>query len=90
MKNLKTTILTLTAATMLTLSAGSAARADDFAFSFNTGDVAFAYNDGYWDNAHRWHRWHNVREARAYRERYGDHYHSWRHTRDHDHGWRDR
>jgi hypothetical protein len=64
-------------------------RADDFAFSFNTGDVAFAYTDGYWDNNHVWHRWHNQREMREYRTRYHDHWHAWRHNRDRDHGWHD-
>jgi len=61
--------------------------ADNFSFSFDTGNVAFAYDDGYWDTAHHWHRWHNVREARAYRERFADHYNHWRHDRDRDHGW---
>jgi hypothetical protein len=61
---------------------------DSVAFSFNTGDVAFAYSDGWWDHNHVWHRWHG-REAREYRRAYGDHYHAWRHDRDRDLGWRD-
>ena len=35
------------------VSASAAAQADSFRFSFNTGDVAFAYQDGWWDNHHR-------------------------------------
>ena len=58
-------------------------------FSFDEGNVAFAYNDGWWDRDHHWHRWHNAREAREYRERHREMYHEWRHDRDRDLGWRE-
>jgi hypothetical protein len=66
-----------------------AAARDTFSFSFDLGDVAFAYSDGYWDHDHQWHRWHNSREAREYRARYREHWHGWKHDRDRDMGWRD-
>ena len=62
---------------------------DEFSFSFNTGDVAFAYNDGWWDHDHHWHKWRNAREHREYRNAYNERYHAWRHDRDRDLGWRD-
>lgn len=63
-----------------------AAAAD--AFSFNTGDVAFAYSDGYWDRSHQWHAWHNARESREYKARYAHNYNNSRHTKAKNQGWR--
>jgi hypothetical protein len=58
---------------------------------FDFGNVAFAYRDGYWDNAHRWHRWRNAREHRSYRQHYSGGYRNWNHDRDGGDGWqRDR
>jgi hypothetical protein len=51
------------------------------------GTVAFGYRDGYWDNGHQWHRWHNDGEYRSYRDHQGSNYHDWNHDRDHDMGW---
>lgn len=48
-----------------------AAAREAFSFSFDTGAVAFAYSDGYWDNNRQWHNWRNAREAREYRANYG-------------------
>ena len=61
---------------------------DAFTFSFDTGAVAFAYSDGYWDNSHTWHKWRNSTEARQYRTHYADHYVAHRHTKDKNQGWR--
>lgn len=61
---------------------------DAFMFSFDTGNVAFAYSDGYWDHNRRWHRWRDAREAREFRARYSDRYHH-RHSRYYpNRGWR--
>ena len=53
----------------------------------DTGAIAFGYSDGYWDNSHNWHRWHDKNEMRAYRDHSGSHYYD----RDHSHydndGW---
>lgn len=86
--------LTLIAALAAILSAGAMtaaapAQAQGFAFSFNTGDVAFAYRDGYWDRSHRWHSWRSAREAREFRRAYGHLYRDMRHTRLRNMGWRD-
>ena len=90
MRNLRMAAIIMAVAGGLSLAHGtSAMAADDFSFSFDTGNVAFAYTDGYWDNDHHWHKWHSHREAVEYRKRFGDHYHTWKHTRDADHGWQD-
>ena len=68
----------------------SAMARETFSFSFNTGDVAFAYSDGYWDHNRRWHRWANAREAREYRARYGHNYWHRKHIHERNRGWRDR
>jgi len=73
----------------LTFSNLSPARAgDSFAFSFNTGDVAFAYSDGFWDQNRQWHGWSNDRERNEYRRHYGNNYKAMRHSRYKGQGWR--
>ena len=57
-------------------------------FSFAVGDVAFAYRDGFWDRAHRWHPWRSDAERIWWRDHYHDRYWDWRHDRDPDLGWR--
>ena len=66
------------------LATSAPAFADGFNFSFNTGNVAMGFNDGYYDNHRRWHKWHNKREAREWRARFSDRYRDARH-RDADH-----
>jgi hypothetical protein len=56
--------------------------------SFDFGNVAFGYRDGYWDNSHRWHKWRNSRDHRDYRHRYGDNYRNGYHHRYRGKGWR--
>jgi hypothetical protein len=55
--------------------------------SIGFGNVAFGFNDGYWDNNHRWHHWRNQRDHRNYRDQNRNNYHEWRHDRDSDNGW---
>lgn len=57
------------------------------AASLDFGNVAIAYQDGYWDSGRLWHRWSSNAEARAYRARYRSHYHGWNHDRDGTDGW---
>jgi len=72
----------LTGASMAVMSP---AFADGFNFSFNTGNVAMGFSDGYYDNNRHWHKWRNAREAREYRTRFSDHYRAARHhDADHD------
>ena len=88
MKKLLMGAVAIAAVAGLTVSAPQPAAArDTFSFSFNTGDVAFAYSDGYWDNNRNWHRWRNAREAREYRRSYGHNWHNWRHNRERNMGW---
>lgn len=63
---------------------------DRNALTFDFGSVAFGYNDGYWDNGHRWHAWRNRGDHDGYRNHQGNNYHDWHHNRDHDNGWQNR
>jgi hypothetical protein len=51
------------------------------------GNVAFGYQDGYWDGSHRWHQWQNDEEMQNYRKAPGNKYYDWKHDRDSDEGW---
>jgi len=89
MKTLTMAAMIVGAFTIGTMSTPSSAIARDaFSFSFDTGAVAFAYSDGYWDRDRRWHSWRNAREAREYRASYGDRYRHRKHTRERNRGWR--
>lgn len=58
------------------------------AVSFDFGNVAFGYQDGYWDNSHRWHKWRNRGDHDNYRSQHGDSYRDGNHRRYHGQGWR--
>jgi hypothetical protein len=58
--------------------------------SIGFADIGFGYNDGYWDNGHRWHRWSNDGERASYRNYQGNHYYDWNHDRDPDEGWHEK
>ena len=47
--------------------------------TFDIGNVAIGYSDGYYDNDHNWHRWAHAADARHYRAVHKDQYHTWRH-----------
>jgi hypothetical protein len=79
--------LALTGAALATAGTASAERVG---VSLNFGNVAFGYQDGYWDRGHRWHHWRDADEVRRYRLVTTNHYYGWRHDRDRDHGWHDR
>jgi hypothetical protein len=76
-------VLGLAGATLAVTATPSAA----VGISINVGDVAYGYQDGYWDHGHHWHHWRNEREMRDYRGASGSQYHEWKHDRDADHGW---
>lgn len=65
-------------ATMMTTTTAPAA---GITFGFNTGNVAFGYNDGYWDYHHRWHHWHNWRDRDMYRRYHAAEFRAWDHER---------
>ena len=73
----------------LATMSGGIARADDFHFSFDTGGVRFAFQDGYWDRDHHWHAWRNKREREEFHHRFADRYDTSMHTKVRNQGWRD-
>jgi hypothetical protein len=66
------------------VTAAVPAAAQPRGFSFRLGDVGVAYNDGYYDQSHRWHAWRHSRERNWYRAHYRNQYRGYRHDRDHD------
>jgi hypothetical protein len=76
----------LIAGASLTTAGTASARA---IVSLDLGNIAFGYNDGYWDRKHHWHHWRNQNDANSYRGAAGSQYHDWAHDRDPDHGWHD-
>jgi hypothetical protein len=83
--------LAAVALSLLPFAAAAPASARERAVvGFDFGNVAFGFRDGYWDQGHRWHRWHNRRDAVGYRTQYGDHYRDMSHNRARNHGWQDR
>jgi len=58
------------------------------AVSVEFGNVAFGYQDGYWDNGHTWHQWGDDRHRQSYRNYRGTRYNDWNHDRDGGDGWR--
>jgi hypothetical protein len=65
----------------------ASAQAGGLGISLNLGNVAFGYQDGYWDRGHHWHHWRNDGEMRQYRAAHGSQYNDYRHDRDPDMGW---
>ena len=55
--------------------------------AISIGDVAFAFQDGYWDNGHRWHKWRNSREQQDYRNQHADKYRNGYHGHYSGQGW---
>ena len=51
------------------------------------GNVAYGYQDGYWDHNHKWNTWQNQEEMNNYRKTQNNQYHDWKHDRDNDQGW---
>ena len=75
----------LAGATLAT--AGVASAAGGASVTLNLGDIAFGYNDGYWDHGHQWHAWNNKNDMQSYRTAQNNQYHDWKHTRDPNQGW---
>lgn len=47
--------------------------------TFDIGNVAVGYTDGYYDNDHHWHRWAHRADATRFRRAHKDQYHGYRH-----------
>ena len=73
--------------TSLTVSATPARAAN---VTFDLGDVAIGYSDGYWDRDHHWHKWQNTKHREAYQHNEGAEYHATAHTRAPNQGWHER
>ena len=67
-----------------TVAVATPAMAQGFSISFNTGNVAFAYTDGYYDSNRKWHRWRSDRERQWYQKNHRNKYHAMRRDRDRD------
>lgn len=67
-----------------TISASAPAHAA-VGVSFDFGNVALGYSDGYYDRDHHWHRWAHRRDADRWRHDHSDMYHGWRHNDRHHH-----
>ena len=64
----------------LASAAGSASMAyAAVGVSFDIGNVAVGYSDGYLDNDHQYHQWAHRSDAEQYRAAHKDQYHSYRH-----------
>jgi len=83
-KSLKAAVLVLA----ISGAATGVAYADSI--TFNAGNVAIGYNDGYWDRSHQWHAWEKAEHRDVYRAAKGAEYHEWKHDRDKDMGWHER
>jgi hypothetical protein len=64
------------------------AQAGDTVVTFNPGDVAYGYSDGYWTTKHEWRTWEKPDYVETYRKHPGARYYEYRHDRDADMGWR--
>jgi hypothetical protein len=53
--------------------------------SFDFGNVAIGYRDGYRDQNQRYHRWAHKQDAQTYRTQHSENYRDMNHNRDHDH-----
>ncbi|HEY6984136.1 hypothetical protein [Reyranella sp.] len=85
-KSLKTAAFALafSSATALGLATAGAA---DVHITFDPGNVAYGYRDGYWTRSHEWHTWERPEYVEIYRKHPGARYYEWRHDRDADMGW---
>lgn len=81
----------LAVAGLLAAAPATTVAAQGFTLSFNAGNVAFGYTDGYYDNNRRWHRWRSDRERQWYMKNQRGRYHaiSRDRDRDRDRRWRD-
>ena len=82
--------LALTGATLTGVVAGASTAHAAVGISFNLGDVAIGYTDGYWDHDHNWHKWQSTKHRQAYQHADGAEYHGTRHTRVANQGWHER
>ncbi|HEY4275041.1 MAG TPA: hypothetical protein VGM68_06120, partial [Rhizomicrobium sp.] len=73
----------LAALTGATLLGGAAHAAVGVTFDF--GNVAMGYSDGYYDRSHNWHRWEHRADMQRWSREHRDGWHNWRHDDRHHH-----
>lgn len=83
---MKKTLLALAIAGAATVAAGPVF-AQSAVITFDPGNVAYGYSDGYWTRDHVWHTWEKPEYVEVYRKHPGAQYHEWVHTRDANQGW---
>jgi hypothetical protein len=81
---LKIATVTATLVGLSLMGAGIANAAGEV--TFDIGNVAVGYADGYMDNNHQYHQWEHRADAEQYRREHADKYRAWRHgdPRHHD------
>jgi hypothetical protein len=77
----------------VTFSAGTVAHVvpakAEVAVTFDSGNVAFGYSDGYWDRGHAWHPWPTDTARTDWQAHNAPHYYDRHHDGDPNGGWRD-
>ena len=68
-------LLALAGATLGTIVTADAA----VGVSFDIGNVAIGYSDGYMGNDHQFHRWAHQSDAKRFRTAHKDQYHGYKH-----------
>ena len=69
---MKTILKTAAIAALLGTTAFGVAQAADIAVTFDPGNVAYGYSDGYWTNKHEWRTWEKPEYVQTYRTSPGD------------------
>ena len=75
-------------ATAIGVAGIAGAYAADVSVTFDPGNVAYGYSDGYWTTKHEWRTWEKPEYVEVYRKHPGARYYEYRHDRDADMGWR--
>ncbi len=90
-KSLKA-LLVATVVASASIAGAGVAVAQPSGFSFRVGDVAFGYQNGYYDRSNRWHNWRHARERNWYQNNYRKTYVGRNYDRDRDGvpNWADR
>ena len=85
---MKTIVKAAAIAALMATTAFGAAKAADVNVTFDPGNVAYGYSDGYWTTKHEWRTWEKPEYVEVYRKHPGARYYEYRHDRDADMGWR--
>jgi hypothetical protein len=85
---MKTILKAAALAAILGATALGTVQAADVNVTFNPGDVAYGYSDGYWTTKREWRTWDKPEYVEVYRKHPGARYYEYRHDRDPDMGWR--